>query len=489
MSRYVLAIDQGTTSSRAMVFDEKGAVVAKAQREFPQHFPESGWVEHDPEDIWQSVLAVCREAIHHSKVAPQIQALGLTNQRETTVIWDRQTGQPIYPAIVWQDRRTAETCARLKDHESEVQKKTGLLMDPYFSASKIAWILDHVEGARQRAERGELAFGTIDSFLIWRLTEGQRHVTDVTNASRTLLFNLHTLQWDSELLALWKIPEALLPEVLPNCADFGSVHPRCFGLALPITGVAGDQQAASIGQACFEQGMVKSTYGTGCFVLLNTGSEVIQSQHRLLSTVLFHIQDQLCYGLEGSIFNAGTTVKWARDQLHLIHEASETETIAASIPDTQGVYLVPAFTGLGAPHWRPEVRGALFGLTRQTGRNEIVRAVLESVVYQTRDLLEAIQKEGVAISSLRVDGGMTVNHWFLQFLSDILNLPVERPDCTESSARGVAYLAGLQLGWYTSLTQVAALWEKSQDFQPKMSEERRAKFYVGWQEAVRCLTT
>ncbi len=489
MSQYLLAIDQGTTSSRAIVFSAQGLPVTSAQQEFKQYFPKDGWVEHDGEEIWLTTLKVCREALQNSGLqASEIAAIGITNQRETTLVWDAATGTPIPPAIVWQDRRTADYCAGLKDkgHEAAVAAKTGLLIDPYFSATKIRWILDTVPGARERAERGELRFGTVDSFLLWRLTDGRSHKTDATNASRTLLFNIHSQQWDQELLDLFEIPHSLLPEVLDCAADFGTTSAELLGAAIPVLGMAGDQQAALIGQACFQPGMVKSTYGTGCFMIQNTGTTPVASQHRLLTTVGYRLKGQTTYAVEGSIFVAGAAVQWLRDGIKLISHARDTEALAEATGDACGVYLVPAFTGLGAPYWDPRARGAIFGLTRDTGIKEIVTAGLQSVCYQTCDLLEAMRRDGAAApSALRVDGGMVVNNWVMQFLADILGVPVERPEVTETTALGVAYLAGLQLGLYASLDDIARMWHRDRRFEPRMGEAHRTRLYEGWLDAVK----
>ncbi|PAV48913.1 glycerol kinase [Pseudomonas sp. HAR-UPW-AIA-41] len=489
MSQYLLAIDQGTTSSRAIVFSAQGLPVTSAQQEFKQYFPKDGWVEHDGEEIWLTTLKVCREALQNSGLqASEIAAIGITNQRETTLVWDAATGTPIHPAIVWQDRRTADYCAGLKDkgHEAAVAAKTGLLIDPYFSATKIRWILDTVPGARERAERGELRFGTVDSFLLWRLTDGRSYKTDATNASRTLLFNIHSQQWDQELLDLFEIPRSLLPEVLDCAADFGTTSAELLGAAIPVLGMAGDQQAALIGQACFQPGMVKSTYGTGCFMIQNTGTTPVASQHRLLTTVGYRLNGQTTYAVEGSIFVAGAAVQWLRDGIKLISHARDTEALAEATGDACGVYLVPAFTGLGAPYWDPRARGAIFGLTRDTGIKEIVTAGLQSVCYQTCDLLEAMRQDGAAApSALRVDGGMVVNNWVMQFLADILGVPVERPEVTETTALGVAYLAGLQLGLYASLDDIARMWHRDRRFEPRMGEAHRTRLYEGWLDAVK----
>jgi glycerol kinase len=490
MGQFILSIDQGTTSSRALLLDQQAQIVTKAQKEFPQYFPQNGWVEHNSEEIWETTLTVCKQVIEDSKINPSsIAAIGITNQRETTVVWDRQTGNPIYPAIVWQDRRTATFCEALKKENPQLEKKiankTGLLLDPYFSATKIAWILDHVEGARQKAEQGRLAFGTIDSFLLYRLTGGKSHATDVTNASRTMLLNLETLEWDEELLALFKIPKSLLPEVKENCADFGVSEASLLGAEIPIAGMAGDQHAASFGQACFEPGMVKSTYGTGCFMLVNTGGDIVHSRNRLLTTVLFKVNGRTTYAVEGSIFVAGAAVKWLHEKLGLINAPRETEAIAASVDSTDGLYVVPAFTGLGAPYWKPEARGAILGMTRNTGRAEIVRGVLEAVCYQSKDLLTAILNDGVhQLKQLRVDGGMVENSWLLQFLADILGVAVERPVCIETTAMGAAYLAGLQVGVFQSLEEIEALRKSDKVFVPQMLSSQREALYKGWKNAV-----
>ncbi|WP_081194029.1 glycerol kinase GlpK [Halomonas sp. BC1] len=488
MSSFILAIDQGTTSSRAILFDRQGQVAAVAQQEFPQHFPQDGWIEHDPEDIWDSVVATCREVLAKAQVsAEQIDGVGITNQRETTVVWDRATGKPLYNAIVWQDRRTSERCQALRDagHTEAVQAKTGLLIDPYFSATKLAWILDQVEGARERAAKGELAFGTIDSFLIWRLTEGQQHVTDATNASRTALFNIHEQRWDDELLALFDVPANMLPGVKDSSDDFGTVAAHWLGAALPIAGVAGDQQAALVGQACFKPGMGKSTYGTGCFMIVNTGDTPSVSRNRLLTTVGYRINGQPTYAMEGSIFVAGATVQWLRDGLNLFADASETEALAQKTRSGHSVYLVPAFTGLGAPHWDPKARGAIFGLTRDTGIAEIVAAGLQAVCYQTRDLQLCMNDDmDAAPGNLRVDGGMVKNSWVMQFLADMLNVQVDRPTILETTALGAAYLAGLRLGWYATLEEIEQLWRCEKSFTPSMEEATREQLYQGWLDAV-----
>ncbi len=485
MSQHILAIDQGTTSSRAIIFNEKGQIVVQAQQEFPQHFPQSGWVEHDPEDIIESVLKVCHQALEKAQLhATDIASIGITNQRETTVVWDKQTGKAIHRAIVWQDRRTADLCESLKSQglEDTINDKTGLLLDPYFSATKIKWILDNVEGAREKAERGELAFGTIDTFILWRLTG--EHKTDVTNASRTLLCNIHSLQWDEELLSIFDVPAQILPSIHASSCEFGFTQAEIFGAPILVGGIAGDQQAALIGQACFKEGMAKSTYGTGCFLMLNTGGTPRKSQHRLLTTVAYQIGDVTHYALEGSIFMAGATIQWIRDGLKLIHHASETLDMAQSVGANNHVYLVPAFTGLGAPYWDPHARGAIMGLTRDTGIAEIVTAGLQSVCYQTRDLLEAMKKDQAMPAHLRVDGGMVVNDWVVQFLSDILDLPIERPQITETTALGAAFLAGLSGGVFSSIEEVCGLWQEESEFKPVMKDNERNALYNGWLDTV-----
>tara|TARA_R110000868_G_scaffold302899_2_gene563445 strand:+ start:86 stop:1552 length:1467 start_codon:yes stop_codon:yes gene_type:complete len=485
MPNLLIAIDQGTTSSRTLIFTPEGDIVARAQQEIVQQYPQDGWVEHDPELLWQTVFDTCRQAIDEVDVN-DIAAIGISNQRETTIIWDRKTGKPIHNAIVWQDRRTADDCYHhlQAGHEPTVQQKTGLLLDPYFSATKIKWLLDNVKGARAKAENGELAFGTVDTFLLWRLTEGRVHATDATNASRTMLFNIETQQWDDELLSLFNVPKALLPEVKNSSDDFGECH--LFGKAIAIGGVAGDQQAASFGQTCFTPGMVKSTYGTGCFVMLNTGENIVRSKNRLLSTVAYRLNGKPTYAVEGSIFIAGAAVQWLRDAAHLIGDANDTEALAQSIEDTGGVYLVPAFTGLGAPYWDPQARGAILGLTRDSGVAHIVRAALEAVCYQTKDLMHAMYQDGdVAVSNLRVDGGMVPNNWLIQFLSDILNVDIERPKVIETSALGAAYLAGLHVGVYQSLDDISSLWQSEHAFTPNMLAPKREALYQGWLEAVK----
>lgn len=492
MTDFLLAIDQGTTSSRSIVFNRKGRSCGVGQEEFAQHYPDDGWVEHDPEEIWATTLATCKAAIANADLsASDINAIGITNQRETTVVWERDTGKPIYNAIVWQDRRTASQCQAYKDQgvEEMVTKRTGLLLDPYFSGTKLAWILDNVPGARKRAEAGELAFGTIDTFLLWRLTGGKVHATDPSNACRTLLFNIHSNTWDPELLSLFNIPAAVLPEVKDSADDFGETAADLLGSAVPVRSLIGDQQAATVGQACFEPGMVKSTYGTGCFVMLNTGDKALPSKNRLLSTIAYRIDGKTTYALEGSIFVAGAAVQWLRDGLELIADARETQALAESVSSSNGVYMVPAFTGLGAPYWDPDARGALLGMTRDTGIAHIVRATLEAVCYQTRDLLEAMRADGAEFGTLRVDGGMVGNDWVVQRLSDMCGQTCERPQVTETTALGAAYLAGIAAGVYESLDEVADLWESEQIFESHMAEVDRERRYRGWKNAVERVKT
>jgi glycerol kinase len=486
---HILAIDQGTTSSRAIIFDATLKVRAVAQEEFPQHYPASGWVEHDPSDLWSTVAGTARAAIEKAGIrATDIAAIGITNQRETTLIWDRETGEPIHRAIVWQDRRTADTCAALKaaGHEPMITARTGLLLDPYFSGTKIKWLLDHVPGARARAARGELAFGTVDTYLIWKLTGGRVHATDATNAARTLVYNIAKGEWDADICALLDIPMSLLPEVRDCAADYGTTRPDLFGRAIPILGVAGDQQAATVGQACFAPGMMKSTYGTGCFALLNTGTDMVPSKNRLLTTIAYRIDGRTTYALEGSIFIAGAVVQWLRDGLKIIREAKETQPLADAADPTQDVVLVPAFTGLGAPYWRPDCRGAVYGLTRNSGPAELAKAALESVGYQTRDLLEAMRSDWGAAADgiLRVDGGMTASDWAMQFLSDILGAPVDRPVVTETTALGAAYLAGLKVGLCPAPDEFQTSWALERRFNPAMDDRTRNAKYARWGRAV-----
>ena len=481
-----MAIDQGTTSTRAILFDAQADPVATAQRELAQHYPALGWVEHDPEDIWRDALAVARDAMAAVDVS-RIAAIGITNQRETIVVWDRATGAPIHRAIVWQDRRTANECASLKrnDAESLVQQRTGLLLDPYFSATKIAWILDNVAGARIRAERGELACGTIDCFLLWRLTGGAVHATDVTNAGRTSLFDIRKQRWSAELCRLFRVPTTLLPEVHDNAHVFGVTAPGLFEAQMPIAGMAGDQQAALFGQACFAPGMAKATYGTGCFMLVNTGGEAVTSGQRLLTTPAYRLGGEMTYALEGSIFVAGAAIKWLRDGLGVIAHASETDSLATRVPDSHGVYMVPAFVGLGAPHWDPQARGAVFGLTLGATGAHLARAALEAVAYQTLDLSEAMARDGAArTAGLRIDGGMAANGWLCQFLADILQIPVERPRNLETTALGAAFFAGLATGVWPDLDALAKTWQRRDAFQPAMAAEPRDTLIAGWRDAV-----
>jgi glycerol kinase len=487
---HILAIDQGTTSSRAIVFDASLRPVAQAQEEFPQVYPRPGWVEHDPADLWSTVAGTARAAIEKAGItADSIAAIGITNQRETTLLWDRATGKPLHNAIVWQDRRTADTCTALKaaGHEAMITARTGLLLDPYFSGTKLKWLLDAIPGARARAAKGELAFGTVDTWLIWNLTGGRVHATDATNAARTLLFNIATNQWDADICALLDIPLALLPDVRDCAADYGLSRPDLFGREIPILGVAGDQHAAAMGQACFQPGMMKSTYGTGCFALLNTGSDMVASKNRLLTTIAYRLDGQTTYALEGSIFIAGAVVQWLRDGLKMIRSAGETQPLAEAADPEQGVVLVPAFTGLGAPYWNPECRGAIYGLTRNSGPAELARAALESVGYQTRDLLQAMRADWGAAADgvLRVDGGMTASDWAMQFLADIIGAPVDRPVVTETTALGAAWLAGWRAGVCGGARDFAKTWALDRQFAPVMSEADREARYARWQRAVR----
>ncbi len=484
-NKCILAIDQGTTSSRAIVFDQKGAIIASSQYEFTQFFPDDGWVEHDPEEIWQTTLRAMKDVLASPDLKGRnVVGIGITNQRETSVVWERATGKPIYNAIVWQDRRTAQVCRDLDadGHLEQVQLKTGLLLDPYFSATKVAWILDNVSGARAAATAGDLAFGTIDTFLIWRLTGGETHATDATNASRTSLFNIEKQCWDNELLDLFNVPHSVLPDVRDCADDYGITEPGLLGSSIPILGVAGDQQAAAIGQCCFREGAVKSTYGTGCFALVNTGNNIVRSSNRLLTTVAYRLNGQVSYALEGSIFIAGAAVQWLRDGIGIIEDATQTGSQARAADPNDGVVMVPAFTGLGAPHWNPEARAAILGMTRATGREELVRATLESVCFQTHDLLEAMRQDGVAISQLKVDGGMVANNWMSQFLADLLDLPVDRPKVMETTALGVAYLAGLQAGIYSSLADVEENWSLDSRFEPRSID--RKKMLSRWYRAI-----
>ncbi|MFY0596238.1 MAG: glycerol kinase GlpK [Cognatishimia sp.] len=486
---HILAIDQGTTSTRAIVFDAQMKIIASAQEEFTQHFPSSGWVEHDPMDLWNTTLSTCIGAVAKAGLQMvDITAIGITNQRETTLVWDRQTGEPVHNAIVWQDRRTAEICRILKSegHEELITKTTGLLLDPYFSSTKVKWILDHNEGLHARARLGQLAFGTVDSWIIWHLTGGKRHVTDATNAARTMLYDIHKGEWSSEVCQLLDIPQAILPEVLDCAADFGVTDADIFGAEIPILGVAGDQQAATLGNACFEPGMLKSTYGTGCFALLNTGDTPVRSENRLLTTIGYQLDGKPTYALEGAIFIAGAVVQWLRDGLGIIDDASETQKLAEEADKSQDLILVPAFTGLGAPYWAPDCRGAIYGLTRGSGPAEFARAALESVGFQTRDLLEAMRRDmgDSGKAQLRVDGGMTASDWAMQFLADITGAPVDRPTVLESTALGVAWLAGMRAGVYPSQEEFAASWALDRTFEPMMQEPFREDRYAAWKKAV-----
>ncbi len=489
MPTHILAIDQGTTSSRAIIFNDQLEIVAQAQQEFEQFFPRSGWVEHDPEEIWSTTLATCKLALEKATLsASDIAAIGITNQRETTIIWDKETGRAIHKAIVWQDRRTADFCRELSSegHGQMITSKTGLLLDSYFSGTKIKWILDNVEGAKEKAQAGKLVFGTVDTFLLWRLTGGKLHATDATNASRTMLYNIHDNIWDKEILQLLDIPEALLPEVKDSSADFGLCESALFGAPIPIRGIAGDQQAALVGQACFDPGMIKSTYGTGCFIVLNTGREAVTSNNKLLTTIGYRLKGVTTYALEGSIFVAGAAVQWMRDAMGLIETASDIGKLARQADTNQDVFLVPAFTGLGAPHWDPDARGAIFGITRATGPAELSRAALESVCFQTRDLLDAMRRDLTEAGDtvLRVDGGMVASNYTMQFLADILDAPVDRPKVLETTAVGAAYLAGLYEGIFPVPKEFSASWQRDKRFLPSLDEEMRARKYRGWRDAV-----
>jgi len=490
--KFLLAIDQGTSSSRTVIYGHDARAVASDQQEFPQIYPQPGWVEHEPEAIWKSVIAVTRGAMEKAgAVASDISAIGITNQRETTLIWDRETGKCVHNAIVWQDRRTADYCQSLINDglEATVTSKTGLKLDPYFSGTKIAWVLDNVDGVRERAEAGKLAFGTVDSFLLWRLTGGRVHATDATNASRTLLFNIHTQEWDEELLAIFSVPRELLPEVRDCADDYGIAVDDCVGGEVPICGVAGDQQAALIGQAGFEPGMTKSTYGTGCFVIANTGSRALHSENHLLTTVAMRLGGEVTYGLEGSVFVAGSAMQWLRDEMRIIDAAPDSEEIARQTGVVEDVYVVPAFAGLGAPYWDPDARGAVLGLTRGSGRNDVVTATLQSVAYQTWDLIDAMSEDGIKPSVIRVDGGMVANNWFLQFLADVLDVPVERPENVESTVLGAAYLAGVRAGVVDSLGDIETLWHREALFEPAMQAKQRERLLEGWNDAVRRVRT
>ncbi len=489
MTQFVLAIDQGTTSTRSIIFDDAASQVAADRIEFAQHYPRRGWVEHDPEDIWRDTQATLKGALARAKIgAREVTAIGITNQRETVVVWDRETGKPIYNAIVWQDRRTARFCDKLREQgvEPAIQDKTGLLIDPYFSATKLRWILDEVQGARAGAEAGRLAFGTIDCFLLWRLTGGRVHATDATNACRTQLFNIHSNAWDDDLLRIFGVPASVLPEVRDNAAIYGETETSLLGAAIPIAGMAGDQQAAVIGQACLDKGMAKSTYGTGCFMLLNTGDMAVRSHNRMLTTIAYRLDGKTIYALEGAIFVAGAAVKWLRDGIGLITHASETHDLATQVPDSHGVYMVPGFVGLGAPHWDPDARGLICGLTLGSGAAHIARAALESVAFQTMDLAEAMRDDGAGRAhAIRVDGGMAANDWFCQFLANILNLPVERPVELESTARGAAFLAGLATGVWGGVGEIGDAWDCGRTFEPAMDAELRGGLVEGWRDALK----
>ena len=488
--KYIMALDQGTTSSRAILFNKKGEIVQIAQREFTQHFPKPGWVEHDASEIWGSILSVIAEVLSNSNIEPnQIAGIGITNQRETAVVWDKHTGLPIYNAVVWQSRQTADICEELKEkgYDALFRSKTGLLIDAYFSGTKVKWILDHVEGAREKAENGDLLFGTIDTWLVWKLTGGAAHVTDYTNASRTLMYNIFDLKWDDELLEILDVPKSMLPEVKQSSEVYGTTVPyHFFGEEIPIAGIAGDQQSALFGQACFEKGMGKNTYGTGCFMLMNTGEEAVKSEHGLLTTIAWGVDGKVEYALEGSIFVAGSAIQWLRDGLELIKNAPESEAYATRVESTDGVYVVPAFVGLGTPYWESDARGAVFGLTRGTTREHFVRATLESLAYQTRDVLEAMEADsGISLKKLRVDGGAVANNFLMQFQSDILGSTVERPTVSETTALGAAYLAGLAVGYWEDRSEIAEQWAIDRSFEPELAEGDREELYAGWKKAVK----
>ncbi|MBE1555352.1 glycerol kinase GlpK [Sporosarcina limicola] len=487
--KYIMALDQGTTSSRAILFDKKGTIFHTSQQEFTQYFPKSGWVEHNADEIWSSILAVIAGVLSDKNIsANQIEGIGITNQRETTVVWDKTTGEPIYNAIVWQSRQTAGICDELKEsgYNDLFRDKTGLLIDAYFSGTKVKWILDNVEGAREKAERGELLFGTIDTWLVWKLSGGKTHVTDYSNASRTLMYNIYELQWDKELLDILGVPASMLPEVRPSSEIYGHTDENhFFGQATPIAGIAGDQQAALFGQACFESGMVKNTYGTGCFMLMNTGEKAVKSNNGLLTTIAWGVDGKVEYALEGSIFVAGSAIQWLRDGLRMFRNSADSEQYAARVSSTEGVYVVPAFVGLGTPYWDSDVRGAIFGLTRGTEKEHLVRATLESLAYQTKDVLDAMEADSeISLKTLRVDGGAVANNFLMQFQSDILNVPVERPLISETTALGAAYLAGLAVGFWSDRSEIAAHWQLDRPFEPKMEADRREELYSGWKKAV-----
>ncbi|RIM15799.1 glycerol kinase [Staphylococcus chromogenes] len=489
MGKYILSIDQGTTSSRAILFNKEGEIVGVAQREFKQHFPKAGWVEHDANEIWTSVLSVIASVLNENNVkASEIAGIGITNQRETTVVWDKESGRPIYNAIVWQSRQTRAICEQLKKdgHEATFRKKTGLLLDPYFSGTKVKWILDHVDGAREKAEKGEILFGTIDSWLVWKLSGGRTHITDYSNASRTLMYNIHDLKWDDELLEILDVPKAMLPEVKPSSeVYYETIDYHFFGQNVPIAGVAGDQQAALFGQACFEKGDIKNTYGTGGFMLMNTGEEAVASENGLLTTIAYGLDGKVNYALEGSIFVSGSAIQWLRDGLRMINSAPQSEDYAKRVDSTEGVYVVPAFVGLGTPYWDSEARGAIFGLTRGTEKEHFIRATLESLCYQTRDVIEAMaQDSGIEVNGLRVDGGAVKNNFLMQFQADLVNVSVERPEISETTALGAAYLAGIATGFWKNKDEVSNNWKLEKSFEPKMDEKEANKLYKGWQKAV-----
>ncbi|OHX48388.1 glycerol kinase GlpK [Cytobacillus oceanisediminis] len=490
MDKYILSLDQGTTSSRAILFNKKGEIVHTAQKEFTQHFPKPGWVEHNANEIWGSILSVIAGVFSESGIKPeQIAGIGITNQRETTVVWDKETGVPIYNAIVWQSRQTSEICDELKEkgYNDLFREKTGLLIDAYFSGTKVKWILDHVEGAREKAQQGKLLFGTIDTWLIWKLSGGKAHVTDYSNASRTLMFNIHELKWDEELLNILGVPKAMLPEVKPSSEVYAkTIDYHFFGKEVPIAGAAGDQQAALFGQACFEKGMAKNTYGTGCFMLMNTGEKAVQSEHGLLTTIAWGLEGKIEYALEGSIFVAGSAIQWLRDGMRMLKDAKDSESYAKKVDSTDGVYVVPAFVGLGTPYWDSDVRGAVFGVTRGTSKEHFIRATLESLAYQTKDVLSAMEADsGIKLKTLRVDGGAVKNNFLMEFQSDILEVPVERPTINETTALGAAYLAGLAVGFWKSQEEIAEQWAIDQSFHPSMEEKVRACLYQGWKKAVK----
>ncbi|EGQ3551407.1 glycerol kinase GlpK [Staphylococcus pseudintermedius] len=489
MGNYILSIDQGTTSSRAILFNEEGEIVGVAQREFKQHFPKSGWVEHDANEIWSSVLSVMASVLTENNVsANEVKGIGITNQRETTVVWDKETGRPIYNAIVWQSRQTQPICDALKEegHEQTFRDKTGLLLDPYFSGTKVKWILDKVEGAREKAAKGDILFGTIDTWLVWKLSGGRAHVTDYSNASRTLMYNIHELKWDDELLELLDVPKAMLPEVKPSSEVYcETIDYHFFGQNVPIAGIAGDQQAALFGQACFERGDVKNTYGTGGFMLMNTGEEAVKSGNGLLTTIAYGIDGKVNYALEGSIFVSGSAIQWLRDGLRMINSAPQSEDYAKRVDSTEGVYVVPAFVGLGTPYWDSDARGAIFGLTRGTEKEHFIRATLESLCYQTRDVIEAMaQDSGIEVNSLRVDGGAVKNNFLMQFQSDLLNIEVERPEINETTALGAAYLAGIATGLWKDKSEIQRRWKLEKSFEPEMNQKESNRLYKGWKKAV-----